>query len=135
MKTIDIHGDRVSPKRASITTADGEFEIGRAGSPLEYLLGSLAGCINVIGTLVAEDMDIDIRSLEIEVVGDIDARRYKGESEDPPAGFQQIRASVTVDADADTETLETWLDQVQDRCPVADNLRHGTDLTVELEAL
>lgn len=133
MKTIDVQGDRISPKRASITTADGKFEIGREASPLEHLLGSLAGCINVIGTLVAEDMGIEIRSLEVDIQGDIDARRYKGESEDPPAGFQQIRASVTVDADATAETLEIWLDRVQDRCPVADNLSHGTDLVVERE--
>jgi len=133
MKTIAVSGERVSPKRTTITTDDGEFEIGRQGSPLEYLLGSLAGCINVIGTLVAEDMGIDISALEIDIAGDIDERRYTGESEDPRAGFQEIRLTIAAESGADPETLETWIDRVQERCPVAENLRNETGLTVDLE--
>ena len=134
MKSISIQATRISPKRTTIETADGEFEIGREGSPLEYLLGSLAGCINVIGSLVADDMDIDIESLAIDVDADIDTSRYKGESTDPRAGFQEVRLNVQVDADADEETLQEWVQQVQNRCPVAENLRNETPLDVSLES-
>lgn len=134
MKTITISGERLSPKRTAIETEDGEFTVGKEGSPLEYMFGALAGCINVIGTLVADDMDIDIREMEIEVEGDIDTSRYKGESTEPRAGFQEIRLHVSVDADADEETLEEWLGQVQERCPVAENIRNESDLVVGLAA-
>lgn len=132
MQEISVRAERRSPKRTAIETADGSFEIGREGSPLEYLLGSLAGCINVIGTLVADDMGIEIDSLVIDVSGDIDERRYKGESEEPPAGFQELRLDIDVEADADDASLQEWIARVQDRCPVAENLRDGTDLSVEL---
>lgn len=132
MQEISVRAERLSPKRTDVETADGSFEIGRDGSPLEYLLGSLAGCINVIGTLVADDMGIEIDSLVIDVSGDIDDRRYKGESEEPPAGFQELRLDVDVETDADEATVQEWMARVQDRCPVAENLRDGTALSVEL---
>ena len=132
MQEISVRAERQSPKRTAVQTAEGSFEIGREGSPLEYLLGSLAGCINVIGTLVADDMGIEIESLAIEVAGDIDERRYKGESEEPPAGFQELRVEIDIEADAEEATLLEWMGRVQDRCPVAENLRDGTDLSVDV---
>lgn len=131
-KTISITAERLSPKRTTVETEVGELTVGEEGSPLEYLLGSLAGCFNVIGTLVADDMDIDIESLAFDIEGDIDTSRYMGDSTEPRAGFQDIRLGVTVDADADEETLEEWLSRVQDRCPVAENLQNGTNLGVSL---
>lgn len=132
MKTIEINARRISPKRTEITTSDGEFEIGRDGSPLDYLLGSLAGCINVIGSLVADELAIDVESLEIGVAGTIDTDRYQGKSEQSRAGFQEVRLDVHVEADADEETLEEWVTRVQERCPVAENLRNETPLDVSL---
>jgi uncharacterized OsmC-like protein len=38
---------------------------------------------------------------------------------------------VTVDADADA--LADWMAEVEERCPVADNLDAGTDVHVEVE--
>ena len=134
MKTISIDAERHSPKRTTITTADGEFIIGQEGSPLEYLLGSLAGCINVIGTLVADDMGIEIESLTIDIDGEIDPSRYLGKTDDGQAGFQSLAIDVEVETDASEETVEEWLGRVQDRCPVAENLRDGTDLSVTLQS-
>lgn len=129
--TVDGHGQ--GPKSTHIETKTAEFVVGKEASPLEYLLGSLAACINVIGHLVAKDREMTIRDLDVHVEGDIDPSKYKGEATDPRAGFQTIRVQVTVDTDADETELQTWMDAVAERCPVADNLRNASDLEVAVE--
>ena len=126
--TIEITGHSRGPKSTHIETADTEFVVGKEASPLEYLLGSLAACMNVIGHLVAKDHGIVIRDIDVRVSGDIDTAKYKGEATEPRAGFQTIRVDVAVDADADDEALMAWLADVEERCPVAENLDTGTDL-------
>ncbi|GAB6860004.1 OsmC family protein [Haloplanus litoreus] len=128
MTTIEITGHSRGPKSTHIETADAEFVVGKEASPLEYLLGSLAACMNVIGHLVAKDHGIVIRDIDVHVSGDIDTAKYKGEATEPRSGFQTIRVDVTVDADADDEALAAWLADVEERCPVAENLDTGTDL-------
>jgi len=130
--TITITGRSEGPKRTTIETADTEFVIGDA-SPLDHLLGSLAACINVIGHLVAKERGIVIHDLDVRVEGDIDAAKYKTGETDSRAGFGSIRAHVTVDADAEGGALQDWMADVEDRCPVADNLGSGTDVHVEVE--
>jgi uncharacterized OsmC-like protein len=132
LKTITVTGNKLSPKRMRIETADSEFVIGKDGSPLEYLLGSLAACINVIGYLVADDMDVAIDDLEITVEGDIDDGKYKGVKTEPRAGFQDLRVTVEVESGADQATLEEWLANVAERCPVNENLQHETPATVSV---
>jgi len=126
--TIEITGHSRGPKSTHIETADTEFVVGKEASPLEYLLGSLAACMNVIGHLVAKDHGIVIRDIDVRVSGDIDTAKYKGEATEPRAGFRTIRVDVAVDADADDEALMAWLADVEERCPVAENLDTGTDL-------
>jgi uncharacterized OsmC-like protein len=129
--TITVTGRSEGPKRTTVETADGEFVIGDA-SPLEHLLGSLAACINVIGHLVAKERGIVIHDLDVRVEGDIDPVKYKGGETGSRAGFGSIRASVTVDADADSDTLDEWMATVEERCPVADNLDTGMAIHVEV---
>jgi uncharacterized OsmC-like protein len=126
--TVEITGHGRGPKSTHVETADAEFVIGKDASPLEYLLGSLAACMNVIGHLVAKDHGFVLRDIDVHVAGDIDPSRYKGESTTPRAGFQSIRVDVTVDADADDEALDAWLHEVEERCPVAENLDNGTHI-------
>ena len=130
-KTIAITGDALGPKSTHVETETGEFVIGRDGSPLEYLLGSLAGCFNVIGHLVAKEHGITVDGLSVAVEGDIDTRRYLGESTEPRAGFETIRLSVTVETDAEQPAVDAWLGEVEERCPVADNLDNGVALHAE----
>lgn len=113
-----------------VTTANGEFVIGDIASPLEYQLGTLAGCITVIGRIVAKEMAFQLDRIDIDLDGDIDRRYYKGETTEGRAGFSEIRGTVTVVADADDATLEQWLATVEDRCPISDNLQHDTPTTL-----
>lgn len=131
LSTITVSGHGQGPKSTHVETADAEFVVGKEASPLEYLLGSLAACVNVIGHMVAKDRGIVIEALDVEVAGDIDPGKYKGDATEPRAGFQALRVRVSVDAD--DETMRGWLDEVAERCPVADNLANAADLDVALD--
>ncbi|WP_251330806.1 OsmC family protein [Haloplanus pelagicus] len=130
--TIEITGHGRGPKRTHVETGNAEFVIGTEASPLEHLLGSLAACLNVIGHMVAKEYGIVVRDVAVHVAGDIDTAKYRGDATEPRAGFETIRVDVTVDSDADDETLAAWLADVEERCPVADNLDTGTDIDVTL---
>jgi len=130
--TITVAGTSDGPKRTRIETGTGEFVVGDA-SPLEHLLGSLAACLNVIGHLVAREQGLTLRGVAVDVEGDIDTRRYKGKETDARAGFESIRVRVRADTDADDAAVAAWLEEVETRCPVADNLHTGTALSVDID--
>jgi len=101
-------------------------------NPVEYLLTALAGCINVVGHVVAKEMGIDIKNMEIDLEGDLNPARFMGVSKTERAGFQGIRAKIKVDSDASEETLKNWLETVEDRCQVNDNIAHSTPVKISL---
>ena len=128
-----LTGSRMSPHRIRVDTGDAEFVVGGDANPIEYFLGSVLGCLNSTATMVAHDMGIDIRELEATIEGDVDYSRYKGEETDALAGVQEVRVSLSVDGDADDATLDEWRSQVEERCPVTDNVGNETPLRVEIE--
>jgi len=105
-----------------------------AASPVEYLLSAFAGCINVMGHLIATELEFELRGLTIDIVGELDPARLFGTSNENRAGYQAIEATLKPDCDADEETLKKWVEAIESRCPVSDNLSHATpvDLKVKL---
>ena len=56
--------------------------------------------------------------------------RLFGKSYEDRAGYKEITAEMKVDADVDEETLKKWVEAVEDRCPVSDNLGNSTPVRV-----
>jgi uncharacterized OsmC-like protein len=129
-----LTASRVSPKRTSVDTGDAEFVVGKDVNPVEYFLGSILACINSTGTMVARDMDIEIESLEASVDAGVNYARYKGEASEDRSGLQNVTVSVSVESDADQETLEEWRDRVEDRCPISDNVANETPVEIDVAA-
>jgi uncharacterized OsmC-like protein len=73
--------------------------------------------------------------LDIEITGEINPNKFLGLSKDERSGFKAINVSLKTEADASDATLEKWLEIVQDRCPVKDNLLNQTPLKLKLEQL
>ena len=48
-------------------------------NPVEYLLGSYAGCLNVVVHLVAKEEGININKLNIAINGDLDPAKFVGQ--------------------------------------------------------
>ncbi|MBJ7880301.1 OsmC family protein [Gelidibacter salicanalis] len=102
-------------------------------NPVEYLLAGLAGCINVVGHLVAKELGFSIKKLTIEISGNINPNKLFGSSNDERAGFKKIDLKLIPETDASIEILAEWLRIVEDRCPVKDNLTNITPLNVSVE--
>lgn len=102
-------------------------------TPVEYLIGSWAGCLNVVTHTVAEERDIDIEGIEFEIAGDLDPRKFLGIAEDVRAGYQDIRVNITIESDADEAELASLGEAVEERCPVADNIANPTPTDLVFE--
>jgi len=134
--TIKVVGKRLSPTKMKVKAGNFEITIdklgGEAPSPLDYTLAALAGCLNIVATLVAKDMGIEIEDLSVEVEGVFNPGKLYGKGTQR-AGYKEIKAKIKVKTDADEETLKKWLEQVEERCPVSDNLANPTPTKVEFE--
>lgn len=127
-----LTGTRMSPKRTRVDTGSAEFVVGRDGNPVEYFLGGVVACVNSTGTMVARDMDIDIRELDIVVEGDVNYARYRGEESTDRPGLQGLEVSLSVESDADEATLAEWIEAIEARCPVTDTVENETAISVSL---
>ena len=102
-------------------------------NPVEYVLAAFAGCLNVVGHLVAKEMGFSLKGMEINMEGDLDPAKFMGKETEERAGYKEIRVSLKPDSDADEETLQKWLTSVKARCPVSDNLANATPVKVVLQ--
>lgn len=102
----------------------------RGANPVEFVLAALAGCLNVVGNLIAKEMDFKISNLKFEIEGELNPMKFLGKSSAERAGYQNITAVVSGDTDADEKTIEEWLSRVEERCPVSDNLSNPTPLKI-----
>jgi uncharacterized OsmC-like protein len=102
-------------------------------NPVEYILAGFAGCANVIGHVVAKELGFTIKNLRIEVSGELNPERFLGSSYQERAGFKSISLNLIPDTDAPIETLTKWLQIVEERCPVKDNLQNTTPVCVSVE--
>lgn len=101
-------------------------------NPVQYLLAALAGCLNVMGHIVAKEMGFTLRCLDIHLDGDLDPAKLFGKSNEKRAGYSEIRVTIKPDTDADQATLKKWLATVEERCPVSDNLKNPTPVLIKL---
>lgn len=79
-----------------------------APSPVDMLLGSLAGCISAIGHLIAKEMGFCLDSMEICIDGDINSQRFLGTGLEGRSGFSKIVVRMEVAADWAPEQREAF---------------------------
>ncbi len=101
-------------------------------TPMEYMLAALAGCLNIVGHSVAQELGMNLKGLEINVEGDLNPARFMGQPTEDRTGYQEVRVTLHPDTDADQATLERWLASLEERCPVSDNLANETPLKLSL---
>jgi putative redox protein len=91
-------------------------------TPLEYLFAALAGCIITTGKIVAFQQKLPYRGMEVEVSGELDTDFLMGRPGVERAGFTEIRVTATIDGDMTPEEKQRFLQDIDRRCPVSDNL-------------
>jgi uncharacterized OsmC-like protein len=100
-----------------------------AANPVEYLLAGYAGCLNVVFGIVAKELNIEIKSLEINIDGDINPAKFLGISDDERAGFKSLNVEINLVTNADKESEELLIQKVKSRCPINDNLSNPTPIS------
>jgi len=101
-------------------------------NPVEYMLAACSGCLNVVGHVIAREMGINLKGLEISMEGDLNPDRFLGNPTQDRAGYQEIRVTLKPDTEADQAMKEKWLTAVRSRCPVSDNIAHPTPISISL---
>lgn len=101
-------------------------------TPIEYLIVGLASCLTAGVASVAENRGIQLRSVEATVEGAHDIRGILGADSDVRNGYNDIKVTFDIDADAAREEIEALVAQSQKRSAVFDALTNPTDVTVEL---
>lgn len=102
---------------------------------VELLLQALAFCYAVGYVANAAARGIELSSMEYEIEGDFDVRRFLG-LDGPRSGFTEIRARARVSSpNTSAEDLEDLFRHVQDTSPVRDTLAHPTPVVSTLEVV
>jgi uncharacterized OsmC-like protein len=98
----------------------------------DMLLEALVACAGVTLRAVATSLGIAVESGRVHAEGDLDFRGTLGVDRDAPVGFEAIRLSFELDADADEEQLATLLRLTERYCVVYQTLAAGPELSATL---
>ncbi|TDV57833.1 OsmC family protein [Actinophytocola oryzae] len=101
-------------------------------TPIEYLLVGLGSCLTAGVASVAQNRGIQLRSVEATLEGAHDIRGILGADSDVRNGYNGIKVTFNIDADASKEDIEALVAQSQKRSAVFDALTNPTDVTVEV---
>jgi uncharacterized OsmC-like protein len=101
-------------------------------TPIEYLLVGLASCLTAGVASVAQNRGIQLRSVEATVEGNHDIRGILGADSDVRNGFNDVKVTFNIDADASKQDIEALVAQSQKRSAVFDAITNPTDVTVEV---
>lgn len=104
----------------------------RAPNAVEAVLHALASCLGVGFVYNAAAQGIRVESLEFDVKGELDLHGFLGLSDQVRPGFERVRVSYRVQADASREKVEELCAYVQRTSPVLDLIRNPVPVTVEL---
>lgn len=101
-------------------------------NPVEYVLGALLGCLNVVVHLVAKEKGVVLTSFTASATGELDPTKFLGKNMDVRAGYSVIEIKIEVESEADQATLDEIIAIAETRCPVSDNLANATPLSITL---
>ena len=139
---FSVKGESLSPTKLEVKTRQFSFIVDEppalggedaGANPVEYLLASYAGCLNVVFYIVAKEEDILINSLKININGNIDPSKLLGISKINRAGFHNINVQIELDTDAPEFKIADLISKVKDRCPINDNLTNITQINYSIE--
>jgi uncharacterized OsmC-like protein len=101
-------------------------------TPVEYVLVGLASCLTAGVAAVAQNRGIQLRSVKATVEAGMDIQGILGVDADVRNGFDGIRVSFDIDADATHQEIAALVAQSQKRSAVFDIVTNPTNVTVEV---
>ena len=104
----------------------------RGATPVEIVLAGLASCLTAGIASVAQLREIQLHSVTATVEGGMDIQGILGMDSDVRNGFDGIKVTYTIDADATPDEIKAIVAQSQKRSAVFDALTNPTNVTVEV---
>ena len=112
----------------------------KGATPVEYVLVGLASCLTAGIAAVAQNRNIQLKSVTATIEGDMDLAGILGIDSEVRNGFKGITVKYKIDADAKQEDIEALVAQSQKRSAVYDIVtnpdeRHGRGELIAAAAL
>jgi uncharacterized OsmC-like protein len=102
----------------------------KGATPVEMVLAGLAGCLTAGVASIAQLRKIQLRSVKATLEGAMDIQGILGIDGDVRNGFNDIKVSFDIDADASKEDIEALVAQSQKRSAVYDVITNPTNVAV-----
>lgn len=94
------------------------FVTSKPSSSVEFLLASLAGSIHAVGKAVAKEQELNLKSIQLEISGEIEVVKSDSAVEKSNKGFKTVHVVIKPTSSASIVALKQWMDSVKRRCPV-----------------
>jgi uncharacterized OsmC-like protein len=104
----------------------------KGATPVEYVLVGLASCLTAGIAAVAQNRQIQLRSVKATLEGQMDVQGILGIDPDVRNGFSDIKVHFDIDADATPDEIKALVAQSQKRSAVFDAVSNPTNITVEV---
>lgn len=101
-------------------------------TPVEYVLVGLASCLTAGIAAVAQNRGIQLRSVEAKLEGTMDLYGILGIDSDVRNGYDDIKVTYNIDADASQQDIEAIVAQSQKRSAVYDIITNPTNVSVQV---
>ena len=102
-------------------------------TPVELVLAGLASCLTAGVASVAQMRDIQLRSVSATLEGGMDIQGILGIDGDVRNGFDGIKVTYDIDADATPDEIRAVVAQSQKRSAVYDIITNPTNVSVEVK--
>jgi uncharacterized OsmC-like protein len=99
-------------------------------TPVEFILVGLAGCLSAGIASVAQNRNIQLRSVRATLEAGMDLQGILGIDDAVRNGFDGIKVHYDIDADATADEIAALVAQSQKRSAVFDIVTNPTDVTV-----
>jgi len=106
----------------------------KGATPVELVLVGLASCLTAGIAAVAQNREIQLKSVTATLEAPMDIQGILGIDSDVRNGFEGVSVNYKIDADASKEDIEALVAQSQKRSAVFDIVTNPTNVTVEVNS-
>lgn len=104
-----------------------------AMNPLEALLCSLGACKMMVVRFFYQAKQINLKSMRVEILGEIDSDRLKGKP-NVKIGFSKIITNYYIDADNTDEEIKDLVAFIEKTCPVKDTIVNAPEMELHINS-
>ncbi|GAA0899393.1 OsmC family protein [Pseudonocardia zijingensis] len=132
-----FHGFSDEQRHKTVFTYDADHPLAFAAedngaTPVEYVLVALGSCLTAGIASVAQQRQIQLRSVNATIEADMDVHGILGADPEVRNGFGGVKVHYDIDADASADDIKALVAQSQKRSAVYDILTNPTNVTVSV---